>query len=70
MTVQELINHLSSFDPESQIMILDSFNGGGSPRDLNHGPRYYFIKEIDGRDCSDCEDRIDEKVVLIGFGCY
>ena len=70
MTVEELIKRLKIFNPKFEIMILDGFNGGGSPREINLGPNELIINKTDCEQACDCEDREGEKVVIIGYGCY
>jgi hypothetical protein len=38
MKVGELIKELGKFLPEQEVMILDGYNGGGVPREINLGP--------------------------------
>ena len=38
MKVKELIERLKEYDGETEITILDGFNGGGKPRTINFGP--------------------------------
>lgn len=70
MNVKELIARLSKLPPETEVMILDSHNGGGYPRELNLGPVLRTIQEDDGVEAADCEDRAGEVVAVVGFGCY
>ncbi len=70
MKIQELISRLNNFNPDQEIMILDSFNGAGCPREINLGPRIYNITESDAEETADCEDFIGKEVVVIGYGCY
>lgn len=70
MTVEELIARLSDYDPKMPVMILDGFNGGGSPRDLNLGPTPRTISTEDADETADCEGQIGKEVVALGFGCY
>lgn len=70
MTIQELVQRLSKFPADTPLMILDGFNGGGVPRDLNHGPISYEVTQNDADETADCEERIGQSVVIIGFGCY
>jgi hypothetical protein len=73
MKVSELIERLKKIqriqgDPE--VMVLDSFNGGGTPRTLNVGPQLRSITQTNADECGDCEDRVGERVTVIGFGSY
>jgi len=70
MTAKELIAKLQQFNPESEVMVLDGVNDGGSPRTINLGPKTYHITLSDGEDTGDCEERAGELVVLMGCGCY
>lgn len=70
MTVRELIEKLSKLKPDKEIMILDSFNGGGLPREINLGPLSQKIKKSDANECADCEDLVGKTVYVIGYGCY
>jgi hypothetical protein len=50
-------------------MILDGYNGGGVPRDINvYSQR--TITGADADDTADCEQRIGEVVYVLGYGCY
>lgn len=57
-------------DPEKEIMILDGFNGGGTPRIINFGPIQEVITLSDALTADDCEGREGEQILIIGFGCY
>lgn len=70
MKVGELIKELQAFDPEMEVMILDGFNGGGSPRTINLGPGLMTISQQDAKETADCEGRVGESVVRLGYGCY
>lgn len=71
MKVRELIEELKKFNPELDIMILDGFNGGGEPREINLGPTPHTITATDVETCADCEDVGEGTcVVVMGFGCY
>ena len=70
MTVSELIQRLSQFPQDIQIMILDSHNGGGCPREVNLGPKSHVITDGEADDCADCEDWVGDSVVVMGYGCY
>lgn len=70
MTVAQLIERLSKLDPGLEVMILDGFNGGGCPRELNLGPMIQQIESSDVEDSVDCEERLGESIVVIGYGCY
>lgn len=62
---------LTAYMPrDTKIMIRDGFNGGGVPRDINSGPCVHTITESDADETADCEGRVGEKVIVIGFGSY
>lgn len=69
MTVSELIHYLSNFDENTQVMILDGYNGGGYPREINLKSTH-TISEQDAADTADCEDIVDTEVIVLGYGCY
>lgn len=70
MTVAQLIKQLKYFDPNLEVMALDSSNGQGSPREINFGPILKTVTEQNAEDTADCENLYGEKVVVIGYGCY
>lgn len=70
MTIAQLIARLQEYSPETEVMVLDGFNGGGVPRDLNLGPTEQVIVAEDEEAAADCEGRVGEKVVVLGYGCY
>ncbi|MCL4722827.1 MAG: hypothetical protein KJZ90_00930 [Rhodocyclaceae bacterium] len=70
MKAGDLIKELQAFDPEMEVMILDGFNGGGSPRTINLGPSLQTISQQDAKETADCEGRVGESVVRLGYGCY
>lgn len=70
VTVAELITQLSQFNPKSHVLVNSGPNGSGSPYDLNQGPISHTITEDDANSTADCENRIGEQIVLIGFGCF
>lgn len=70
MTVGELIKRLQAFDPNKELMVLDGFNGGGVPREINLGPRVQEVSESDGDSTCDCDGMIGQSIVCIGFGSY
>lgn len=65
MNVQTLIQKLEKFKPDTEVMIHEDV-----PRTINYGPRSYQIREYDVEQCADCEGKLDETVVIIGFGNY
>jgi hypothetical protein len=71
MKIKDLISELNKFDQEDEVMILDGYNGGGNPREINFGPKQISIKEDFIENCADCEEfDVNSKVVILGFGCY
>lgn len=71
MKIKELIKHLNKFDENIEVMILDGFNGGGNPREINNKPiDLYTITEENERYSGDCDDMIGEEVVILGYGSY
>lgn len=69
-TAGDLADYFASLDPKTEVMIRDGFNGGGVPREINSGPRFYIITEADAEETADCEDKVGCQVVVIGFGSY
>lgn len=71
MNKKQFIEHLAKFPDDTEIMVLDSFNGGGSKRDINFTPsQLRTITQEDEEECGDCKGRVGENVILIGFGFY
>lgn len=70
MTKEELIKRLDKYPNDTEVMILDGFNGGGYPREINCGPREHLITENDAKETADCEDKVGKLVLAIGFGYY
>lgn len=71
MTVSELIKKLEELPEDREIMILDSCNGGGHPREINLGPAPRKILMSDADDNCDCEATgAGTDIYVIGFGCY
>ncbi len=70
MKVKELIERLQQFGSETEVMILDGFNGGGEPRELNLGPHRYVVSRFDTIATADCEGKNGDTVVILGYGCY
>lgn len=70
MTKNELIAKLAKFPGSAEVMILDGFNGGGHPAAINLGPYTHTINEGNQHWSADCEDRVGEEVIVIGFGSY
>jgi len=70
MQVKDLIEALKELDPQQEIMILDGFNGGGTPRTINIGPISHKIIAQEAEEAGDCEDLLGQTVYVIGYGCY
>lgn len=71
MNVDQLIKHLSRFNKNTEVMILDGFNGGGNKRNINlTPPDLEIISKDDEETSGDCADRVGEKVIILGYGCY
>ena len=70
LTVGDMIQKLGKFNKELPFMILDSYNGGGYPRETNLGPILRTITTEDSDNSADCEDLEGRPVVTVGFGCY
>lgn len=72
MTTKQLIARLKEADPTGnlQVMIHDSVNGGGVPREINGGPLTRTVLEQDANETADCEDLVGREIVAMGFGCY
>jgi hypothetical protein len=71
MKISELISQLESFNaPDMEVMIIDSFNGGGHPREINLRPIQRCVVETDAYATDDCEDKIGSTVVILGYGNY
>lgn len=70
MTVADLLVFLREFPLDAEVMILDGNNGGGHYRDINLGPKLCAIRAVDAEACADCEGRVGEPVVVLGYGCY
>lgn len=70
MTVKDLVDSLKNFDQKAEIMILDGFNGGGHPREINCGPFTHEVSTNDESSTADCEGWTGREAVVMGFGCY
>lgn len=74
MTKSELINELNKIDGDPEICILDGFNGGGTPRTINLGPRLFGgVAEFEGdenADYSDIKSPAGTPIIIMGYGCY
>lgn len=69
MTAHELANKLLE-GLDTELMVLDGFNGGGFPREVNLGPAFRTITEEDAEESGDCEGLVGTEVMVIGYGCY
>ncbi len=70
MTVADLRARLAIFPDDTEVMVLDGFNGGGEPRTINFGPIQRTITEDNAKECGDCEGKVGAEIALIGFGSY
>ncbi len=71
MTVRELIQKLLLVqDHDLKVMVMDGNNACGFLRDLNCGPVKAKIRPDDQLMTADCENRVGESVIAIGYGCY
>ncbi len=70
MNIKNLIAKLKEYPEDMEVMVLDGFNGGGHPRDINLGPVRQRISAADEKETADCEGRRGESVLVIGYGCY
>jgi hypothetical protein len=71
LTVGELKEILNKYDDNLEVMVLDGFNGGGSPRAINSGPRIYKITQNDIDELGDCEfHNVGDEIILMGYGSY
>lgn len=70
MNIRELIERLSEYPEESEVMILDGFNGSGFPREINLGPTTRIITRSDEDNTADCDGVVGYEIVIMGYGCY
>jgi hypothetical protein len=72
MKTRELVERLLLDDPQGDMdaMILDGFNGGGVPREINFGPTPCTITQQDADKAADCEGMVGEHVLVLGYGFY
>lgn len=70
MTVAQLMERLSKLNPNMEVMILDGHNGGGHPREINLGPKVEQITTPDMEAVAECEERLGEEIVILGYGNY
>lgn len=73
MTVSDLIKQLQKYaeiSPDIPVMILDSFNGGGTPREINMLPHRREVTKDDANEAADCEELVGKTVLVMGYGCY
>lgn len=70
MKIQELIEELKKFNPETEVMILDGFGGGGVPREINLGPQEHYLRMKDYLNSDDVEGfDLHTPIVVMGYGC-
>lgn len=70
MNREQLVNLLNEYPADTEIMILDGFNGQGQPREINCGPTPRVVTPEDAEGCADCEHRVGEHIVVLGYGFY
>jgi hypothetical protein len=70
MSNAELIERLKEYPANQEVMLLDGFNGGGTPRTLNMGPSERVISPRNTHDTSDCEGMEGQVVIVLGYGSY
>ena len=70
MTKKELIERLNKFPDDTIVMIMDSFNGGGYPREINSGPLLETVTQEQAEESADCEELVGQQVLTIGYGFY
>ena len=71
MTVLDVIQALlKRGDLNRPCMVLDGFNGSGTPREINLGPVERTVTAEDAEASADCEGLEGQTVVVVGFGCY
>lgn len=70
MTVEQLLARLETLPLKSEVMILDGFNGGGLPREINLGPVWREVTPEMAQECDDCAPHVGHPVLVIGYGCY
>lgn len=67
----QLAEFFAKLPSDTNVMVLDGFNGGGDPRFLNYGPRVVNVdqKLVDTNgDTSFLKP--GEGLVVFGYGCY
>ncbi len=64
-----ILQKIPAEDRSRPLMILDGFNGGGNPREINLVTNR-VVEESDAQDCGDCEDLVGQKVMVLGYGFY
>ena len=69
MKAHELAQRLLK-GPNHEIMILDGFNGGGYPREINLGPVKHIITADDAEESGDCEEIVGQEIMIMGYGFY
>lgn len=67
----QLAEFFSKLPPETNVMVLDGFNGGGDPRFLNYGPRVVKVdQKLIGTNGDTSFLEAGEGLVVFGYGCY
>lgn len=69
MTKAELFKRLADVPDDQELMILDGFNAGGFPREINVYHEH-TVTEKDAEECGDCEELVGTKVFVLGYGSY
>jgi hypothetical protein len=70
MKVKQLKEWLDTLPEDKEIMIMDGFDGGGTPREINLLKASLFIEEDWVDHCNDCDGLLNEDVAVMGYGCY
>lgn len=70
MTVAQLKEHLNNFDDDLEVMILDGFNAQGEKRTINFAPTNTRVITKDDDELGDCEGKLGNSVVILGYGYY
>jgi hypothetical protein len=64
------LNKAASIEEDPEVMILDSFNGAGRPREINLGPILQKVTEENAEESEDCADFVNTNVLILGYGFY
>jgi len=68
MNIGQLKELLDRYEDHMSVMILEW--GSYTPREINLGPLPREIEQVDEDYTADCEWRIGETVIIIGYGNY